>query len=473
MLQDRPLLYFNKEKGFFIITLGLFFIGITTIFATIIYFISLKQPIVAGVFGGIRILIQGEEQSILQIIPLLIIIYVWKIVDGFIDGLPMTVIDIFGLNSLYYFVLDSGNLGILIKLSVLNLKITLNFYWIFYIVLFGYFWILTWEVILLSFKIYLNYNHKKVQAAQNTLEGLKKNPDQINQEDEICLEVNQGDSGIPITSKDGHCLKIPKDSPILFKPRSKQEETWIQRDEEKILFEPDETPLIASWMDVQGEFKKNWYQFYIVDTIGLVFFGILYGVLVYFVYESNSVLLNDTFTALFFPLWIILITAYKTLAHYLRAVFAYFIIITIQFTLKDRDIIDSQGIFLIGVIIFISHFFLYDLAPYFNAMTSEELFLFLNTIMAIVFVVLFFILIGVYAYRVATGHDKMQIMVSTNYFYVRRLRSFNNFVIVWDFLMAWLWPFNLATYRDIIQELRYKSASLNESWVWEDRKSVV
>jgi hypothetical protein len=462
-LQDRPWFYFNKEKGMFIISFGLFLFGIWAIIATIIYFISLNQPIVRDVFLSIRFIIQGTERSFLQIIPLILIFYIWKIIDGFIDGIPMTLLDIAGLGAIYYYVLNSGSLTFLINLVIFTVTLSFNFYWFFYIIFFGYLWLLCWEVVLLLYKLYLKrqYQIKTQKAAREFFQ----NSEGALSNGQICIESLPSEKKGEKTKQE--CIDIPNISPIVQKDREITDETWITRDLEKIIFESDESPLIATWMDVQGEYQKNWHQFYVVDTLGLIFFGFIYAILVFYTTETESVYLNATSTALFFPLWFILISAYKTLAHYIRAVFAYLIVISIQMMLLEQGVIDSRGIFLVGIIIFISRFFFFDLTNFFNARSTAELMQFLNLIMGIVFIVLFLLLIAVYAYRVLTKHDRMQILVSTKYFYIRRLHTFNNFILIWDFLMAWLWPFNLMTYRDIIQELRYKSKSLNESWTWD------
>ena len=213
--------------------------------------------------------------------------------------------------------------------------------------------------------------------------------------------------------------------------------------------------------------KKTSGSFYIRDSIKLIFFGFLYGVLVYISSERGGPTYDATIVAGFFPLWPILLGSTKSLAHFIRSTAFLVIGLTIQITLYEAGIITAEGVFLVYIIIYVSRFFFYDLGDYFNALSSVEMTDFLATIFGIVVLVQFVIMLLFAFYRQMSGHSEYDVLVSTKYLYVRKERTFSDFEILYDFLMAWIWPLNLQTYRDIYREVKYKKVSLNESWEWD------
>jgi hypothetical protein len=167
--------------------------------------------------------------------------------------------------------------------------------------------------------------------------------------------------------------------------------------------------------------------------------------------------------AFFFPLWFVLLSAYKSPAHYLRAYISLFASLVVQLLILQRGLITVDAIFLLNFVIPISKWFFFDLSPIFSVLSPSEVIEFVTNIMLVYMNIMFGIMIIYMIFQQFRAKKQLELLVSTKHVYVRRKRTYNQYDLVLDILYAWIWPFNLSTYREIWQEFRYGIRSRQES----------
>jgi hypothetical protein len=436
------LIYTNKNKGVFISMLYLCIWLIIGIALLITYLISLNFEPLSVILSDIRIHVLTLELTIFQFLIPFLLFTIYKIIDGFVDGLLVTLSDISFVSFFLFNVLNSGNLVISIIFNVIQINLTITFLYIFALMLIGYLWILLGDIWVIQIK---------KQPITRMLKFIKHVSYRI-----IRKELPE----------EPEKVVIEDDKSYIKSEECDEEHDWVNREEKKIHFEKNETPLLENWTKARGEFKKNFYQFYILDVVGLMFYGAIYAFFIFIISQERNVY-NETISALFFPMWAVIFVAFKSPAHYLRANVILGEMISIQMLLYSLGFITAEGVFIVSIIISVSKYFFLDLSSYFNAMSVTEMTDFLLTMTGLAMIILFAIMAVYYFYHKIYHPENIEILISSKYMYYRRKREFNDYSILYNIMMTILWPFNLEYYRLIAQQLKYKKLSLNESWGWD------
>ncbi len=149
------LFYFNKNKGFAIISLGAILLLTYFIIVQVLLALSNDNPLITFIFENTKIYFLNRKYMLTDIFYLFLIIYVFKIIDGFIDGIVMTLIDLEVLQLFKTVFLKDAKLIIEITASPALITVSLDFNLIFNILIFAYLWVLIWEIVLINTKIQL------------------------------------------------------------------------------------------------------------------------------------------------------------------------------------------------------------------------------------------------------------------------------------------------------------------------------
>jgi hypothetical protein len=390
----------------------------------------------------IHFTIFNRDYTLTQVWPLILLFYGYKLIDGFIDGIVMIALNLFWVLFFFFLVLNQGILMLYVRFSLISVYGYIDFTIILLILLAMYIWSLGWELVIIGIKT--NFFTKMKLGIKITIAKITKK--------QIVEEKKEDISPIPAI--------VPTEEKEL-------KEKWINYKQESVLFEQDEAPLAASWSIARIEEKKTFTHFYIWDTLYFLFYGGIFALLTWAITERGGPTYNSTIGAFFFPLWFILIAAYKSGGHFLRAVIFFFVTINIQTLLYSSGFITAEGIFLLNYVIPISKYFFFNLSPYFNSQSGPFLLDFVSQIMGIYFLVMFLILVAYYLYRQFKGKKTIEILTSTKYLYLRRHQQFNTYDILFNIIFAWLWPFNLETYKILWEEFKYIRLKTKESLFWE------
>ncbi len=245
------------------------------------------------------------------------------------------------------------------------------------------------------------------------------------------------------------------------------EKDWVDNQKEDIILSKDESYFISEWTKFKTEFKKTWFSLYILDPLALLFYGAIYGFLVYLDTNVGGPLYNETVNAFFFPIWIIILFSYKNPATYLRALIYVGVTLAVQNYLLDIGYIDSGGYIISSFIIGFVKIVGIDLTPLYNNMPVEEFRFWMNLILSIVMLVLFIIMIIYSAIQAIRKGDYLEYKVTNKAIYVRQKKTFNTYDLLSNFLFIIIFPFNLFTYVTIFNQIRYKRRSLKESYTFD------
>jgi hypothetical protein len=470
-----PLVYYDKSKGSTIMLASLIFIGIFELTVAILTYLGSYVQIIQIILTNTRFIFFSQEYTFYSVVIVLVPIVVYLIVDGYIDGLLMNFINIIAVLVLYFDVLDSGNMVVLFQMDILTLNLRIDCTGFIYLILAIYFWGAFWEIIIyfIQIDVFTKIFHSK---QKRTSEIAKK---EIIEQNSVPNSELANLPSVSLESNTQSSLLKAELNQLIYSPEKTKsdffiktslphiDEKWINRETEQILFEHDETPISEGWLGVRCDSNESPFNFLIVDTGLIILSGFIYALIIYNTMDKTSLYLDNTMIALFFPLWALFFESFKSFWHYIRAMVILALCFYVEYTLRVNGRITADGIFFISIIIEIVSWFFYDLTPYFNNLTNDQLQLFL-VILGLILLVLFFIFLLINAtYKNLGGHAKIQILVSTKHLYVRRRRSFNNYSILYSFILIFLWPFNPASYRDLFLQLRYKFKSIGESHIWD------
>ncbi len=435
----------RKDKGKFIFKVWVILFLLILLTRLILFIISLRVPIISLFIQNLRIEFFDQTYSPREIISLVLVIAAFKVIDGFIDGIFMTSINILIVSLLLKISETATQAGIWFSYNTISLKLNIDISILLYIFLAGYLWIFLWDIFQIERKT--NFLQNNFQKFTRFL-GLKRETNQK-------VETYQN--------------QFKKNKNKTEKTKLKNEDIsnrkmWIDKKNDEIIFQEGEKPKIKSWKRVKYQFKDTLKKFYGIDSIGLILFGVGYALFTFYFEERGATYYNETARALFFPLWYILAVAYRSFAHYVRAWIFLFFTILIQIILYEESFIRAEGFFLIGYIILIPKLFLLNLSPYFNSLTGPELINFSFTILSALLTFQFFFLVGFKIYRNLGGYSKLEMKLSNRYIYFRRKNSFNTWDILGNIITAIIWPYNLSKYYTITSEIKYSRETAKESW---------
>jgi hypothetical protein len=432
------LIYVDKDKGVTMLAIGGLLYGIYLMIIIIFAIISNIRGLPIDILELTRFVIFGRAYTIRQLWSILLLIYIIKVIDGFFDGLINSILNFILLGILYAFILNWGEFAIIFQYQSVSINIWIDFTLIIIIFLGLYVWVLLGEIWVLGIKSHAVAHFG--YSVQVILFRLFRKP-------------------IPPKPE----FKEEPEPPIIRTQEKEIKSNWIDPIHETILLEEDEAPLTENWVKIEGEARKNWFQFLFIDSLSVIFYGFLFALTTYLVSERGGTNLNSTVQAFFFPLWFILLTAYRSPANYVRAYLFLSISLAIQVTLFSAGWITVEAFFLLNFIIPISKWFLLDLSGVFAALTPSEVLLFVTNIMVVYMNIMFGIMIVYLIYNQFRSKKQIEILVSNKHLYIRRKRTYNQYDLVINILYAWIWPFNLAIYRDIWREFRYSVRRRQES----------
>ena len=264
--------------------------------------------------------------------------------------------------------------------------------------------------------------------------------------------------------------KEDSERPEILKPlqlNHQKKTSWIDREAESVCYDTDEKPILSQWTDVNGRFKHSPFRFFLFEPIMLFVFGFIYAGITYLVSEQNALYLDSTCEAFFFPVWLLIFSAYRSPRHWLRALIFLILTMVLQFELYYFGLISLEGLFILSFVIPISRWFFFDLGILFQEKPIRSVITFLIQIESIIMGVLLAVMLFYRVYSKLKRYNRFEIQISTKYLYFREKRTFNNYDIIGNILMALVWPFNVQTYVEVMQQIRYKSKSLKESWAWD------
>ncbi len=444
------LFYFNKNKGIFIISLGAILLLAYFIIVQVLLALSNDNPLITFIFEHTKILFFNRRFLLTEIFYIFLLIYAFKIIDGFIDGVVMTLIDLEVLQLLKSIFLKDARLIIEVTATPALITVSLDLNLMINILIIGYIWVLIWEIVLINTKIQLFarikektllwYYRKMKKMPEREMQAVRK---EFQDEREFNAEL----------------IRIDK-----IKDTEKE---WVDNEKDDIILSKDETYFISEWTKLKSEFKKTWFSLYILDPLALIFFGAIYGILVYLDNNVGGPLYNETVNAFFFPIWIIILFAYKNPATYLRALIYVWVSIAIQNYLWDIGYIDSGGYIISSFIIGFVKIVGIDLTPLYNNMPLEEFRFWMYLILSIIMIVEFIIMLILSAIQAVRKGDFLEYKISNKAIYVRQKKTFNTYDLLSNFLFIIMFPFNLFTYVTIFNQIRYKRQSMKESWTYD------
>ena len=446
--------YFNKQKGVTIATFGaLLLIGYQVALRVALLFVEMN-PMIEVILNELRVVLFQQELSVHDFFWFLLIFYIYKVVDGFIDGIIMTILDLNLLAFIGTTALINGRFSIFLVIDSIQATLFLDFTLILWLIFLGYLWILFWEIVLIFVKIDpMQKLHRKfwgwVILKTKGEEARKKYEEKIIAEENLGYDLEVG---------------IQKDE----KPKKKrQEQKWVDRNREQILFEANEVALNKEWVKAKSVFRKGIFQAYILDTLTLVILGGLYGLVTYLMYEVGGPTYNRTVLAAFFPMWALIIYAGISVANFVRAYIGVYLIQIISLYLLQEGYITLEGLIFVSLAITIMGWFQVDLVAILSEITLGELFQYISMVIGIIMLIQLAVLgLNKFLSNIR-GHSKVEFIASTTHIYVRYKHSFNKYDILKNILLILIWPFNFATYRDLVRQVTYTRQTFKESWTWD------
>ena len=151
-MQEGKLLYFDRDKGFFITMLGGALLGLFFLVRFILSLVANYNSLVRVFIDNTAVSLFGVELTLPQITQLLIVFYIFKLIDGFFDGIIMTTFDLIVVVFIITLGLNAGDLVFRIGNDSLAIHFEINFILVLGLLLVGYIWILIWEIVLLVSK---------------------------------------------------------------------------------------------------------------------------------------------------------------------------------------------------------------------------------------------------------------------------------------------------------------------------------
>ena len=327
-----------------------YFIVVQVLFA-----LSNDNPIITFIFENTKINFWNGKYSFPDLFYFLLLIYFFKIIDGFIDGVVMTLIDLEVLLFFKTVLLRDAKLIIEITATPVFIRVILDMNLIFNLLMIGYFWILIWEIVLINTNIqlfarikekFLLFYYRKIRKiSENEIKDLNN---LLEEERNFNAEIIES-----TTIKNS-------------------ESDWVNSEKEDIILSKDESYFIKNWTTLKSEFKRSWFGLYVLEPLAMLFYSSIYGIIVYLNNNVGGPLINETVNAFFFPIWIILSFAYKIPAAYLRALIYLGATLSIQNYLWEIGYIDSGGYIISSFIIGFVKIVGIDLTPLYNQMPLEE-----------------------------------------------------------------------------------------------------
>lgn len=424
--------------------IGAIFIAILISVRITLAIIATFNPILAIIMNSIRIIVFNQVFRLNMLILFAFIFYGYLIIDGFIDGIPMSIFRILLLIFIYFFGTNQGKLNLIFKLNLVQSTIVLDLSIIIIILFFSFIGISIFEIILFRMK------------ALSERDDKKENEDRIQDSEEASYEKTS-------TTQKGK----KKNRKISYFPLKilKKKEKWVNREKEIIYLQENEYPLLKKWKSLEGDCKESFLQFYVINTIILITTGFIYGVIRYFLYDipAAGVYYDYFITGLFFPMYTILLTSFLSVRHFIRSVTLTVVVISFNLFLWEMNMVTIQGIFIFSIFVdFLSLFFI-DVAPIFNQMNSAQLLNLFVFIISIVIQVQFLLLAINLSIRYLKGKgSEMEIFTSNKHIYVRQEEKFNTWMIFFDLLSLVIWPYNPANWRSMLHKIRFKIQAMRE-----------
>ena len=429
------IIYTNKDKGIVVSILGGIVVGIYITIGIIIILLEQTLPFFKEIMEQISFVVAGQQIVFFDLFWVLLILYIYEVVDGFLDGILMNSIKIIVILLIYSFLLHAGNFIILFSMQMVHFRIYINLTFILSIILGVYIFVLLCEVLIIEVKahpfknLFLKKRNKK-----------------------------QEESG----GRDSRWRRIRK--------KLKRNYKWIDFKDDYIHLGEGETLLVEDWKTVKYKNKKSTVRFFIIDSLILFFFGFLYGIISYYVYDvpSGSEYYNNFFLGLFFPTWALLFTGFISIRHYLRAFIWIYGVITIQILLRAQGLITVEGFFLFSIIIQIMSMFLFNVSSEINQLSTPEITGILYSIIGLILIIEFlFLLLNLGIKKLRGKISEIDILLSNKHIYVRKRRNYNDWRILFIFLGLMFFPYNPSSYNDIYQKMIYKKESIVESWYYD------
>ncbi len=231
--------------------------------------------------------------------------------------------------------------------------------------------------------------------------------------------------------------------------------TWVNMQNSKINFQPDERPLVSNWVSVHYQLKKPFFQKSVLEPAGLILYSIIYAIITYIIYQSDSSVGDRVFNALFFPLWPMMFVMYKSPDNYLRAVIYSFIALMITASAYQSGDISVEGNVFLKFLIVLDRVLNAGIRQELNADPSEALNLSLTLFM--VFVVFGFVLLILHAVYIKTfGKKYLELIITTKNVYLRRKSRTTKFDLVKQAIVILFSPFNIALYSSIYRRIKHQ-----------------
>ncbi|MFX1501741.1 MAG: hypothetical protein ACFFDH_12320 [Promethearchaeota archaeon] len=405
------LFYINSDKGKVITLIGAIF---TLIFITIIaifYLISLYFEPIKIFLESCRFILFKRKFNYLGFAVFILILYFYEVIDSFIDGLIMVILKIIIVFILFFIILQRGAFVVLFQFIFLEINFSVNLTLFLLIILFGYFWILVWEIIIIFFK---NFPEKETPHSEIKTKILKSK--------------------------------------------------WIDFDKDLIIGESDET-LLNKWIDVELYSRKS-IKNYIFSTSIIIVTGFVYGIINFFIYDipAEGNYLNNFVLGSFFPFWSILFMAFLSIRHYIRAIIYCSFMIILELYMFSIELITVEGVFFIKYIIIFSKYLSIDLLPFFNSLSTSQLLNLILSYIGILFIIEFILLIiNILISLFHQKGKKIQLISSTKYLYIRQDETYNSWKMLFDLFNIILWPFNPYNWESLVKKIRYGREGRKES----------
>jgi len=419
-------IYFNPKKGKVVAIIVSLILLILITVRIVLWIIPTIFPVIGE--WSFFFIIFGKLWSFDNTLILIAIFCLYEIIDGFMDGIAMNILKISIIFILFNLVLNEGKIAILANVNILQTQIIVDLSFFIITFLIAYVIVILVEIL--------------------TIKVNKTKPEREN----IDLEER-----VEKTSKENQ-----------VKSRTKRK--WLDRKNERIIFEKDESYILENWTEVSFTKKDSNLRFYIINTFNLFFFGFLYGIILYILYDTTDPgnYLNNFVKGLFFPVFALIFVSFKSPRYYIRGFVVIYLTLLIQFNLLEIELITVEGLFLFSSLIDFSNVLGFNLSFLFSTLTNTQLLEILLYIFGIIMLVEFFLMgLTFWIRHLRRKRSKFKILLTNKYFYIKQKEDFNPWNSLFDLLFLILWPFNPSLWRTIYQKIKYKIKSIQESYKWD------
>lgn len=234
--------------------------------------------------------------------------------------------------------------------------------------------------------------------------------------------------------------------------------SWINTQTYQIILAPNEKPLMENWKRVKITSKLSFTR-KLKENLIIIGSFCVYALLLY-IFTDNPIEKRDAAArALFFPLFIYIFTAYRSMDKYILGLFSGFLLIYGFYPLIYLKWITKEGILFIYYFENVTEFFYTGLIPENPSLTmimqaSSIIFAGIMVFESILFVLR----------RIFSKKQTIEFFLSENTLYLRGKSHSIFFTVIWKLLWIIITPLNIYNYRDLAKQFQYRRESKKEGF---------